>query len=127
MCHMRKTTDRDDKLEQIMRLREYQQNNSTHVNTMAGIMSPDGGYGEGSVGEGGEGPEAYRGFYGRLRLVLCLLLFGFLCMYHFKMEPEDGTFTKELQAAVRIDYSDKVIDFMKDFTYTLDYEKTSLN
>ena len=48
-------------------------------------------------------------------------------MYHFKMEPDDGTFTKNLQTAVRIDYSQKVIDFMKDFTYTLDYEKTSLN
>ncbi len=109
-----------------MRLREYQQNNSTHVNTMAGIISPDEGYDEASQ-DGADQPEAYNGFYLKLRLVLCFLLFGFLCMYHFKMEPEDGTFTKELQAAVRIDYSDKVIDFMKNFTYTLDYEKTSLN
>lgn len=124
---MRKTISRDEKLEQIMRLREYQQNNSTHVNTMAGIVSPEEGCGEASNQESADGPEAYHGFYGKLRLVLCLLLFGFLCMYHFKMEPEDGTFTKELQAAVRMDYSQKVIDFMKDFTYTVDYEKTSLN
>lgn len=123
---MGKTISRDEKLEQIIRLREYQQNNSTHVNTMAGIVSPDEGCGEASL-DGADRPEAYNGFYVKLRLVLCLLLFGFLCMYHFKMEPADGTFTKELQAAVRIDYSDKVIDFMKDFTYTLDYEKTSLN
>lgn len=124
---MQKTTDREEKLEQIMRLREYQQNNKNHVNIMAGIMAPDEGYGEAYDREGGEIPETYNGFYGRLRLVLCLLLFGFLCMYHFKLEPKDGTFTKDLQAAVRIDYSDKVIDFMKDFTYTVDYEKTSLN
>ena len=124
---MRKTISRDEKLEQIMRLREYQQNNSTHVNTMAGIVSPDEGYGEALGQDGEKQPESYNGFYIKLRLVLCLLLFGFLCMYHFKIEPEDGTFTKELQAAVRIDYSDKVIDFMKDFTYTLDYEKTILN
>lgn len=123
---MRKTISRDEKLEQIMRLREYQQNNSTHVNTMAGIISPDEGYDEASQ-DGADQPEAYNGFYLKLRLVLCFLLFGFLCMYHFKMEPEDGTFTKELQAAVRIDYSDKVIDFMKNFTYTLNYERTSLN
>lgn len=123
---MGKTISRDEKLEQILRLREYQQNNSNHVNTMAGIISPDEGYGEASQ-EGADRPDAYNGFSIKLRLVLCFLLFGFLCMYHFKMEPEDGTFTKELQAAVRIDYSHKVIDFMKNFTYTLDYEKTSLN
>lgn len=124
---MQKTVSRDEKLEQIMRLREYQQNNSTHVNTMAGIISPDENYNRNEMKDGTDQPEAYNGFYIKLRLVLCLLLFGFLCMYHYKMEPEDGTFTKELQAAVRIDYSDKVIDFMKDFTYTLNYEKTSVN
>lgn len=128
---MHKTISRDEKLEQILRLREYQQNNAAHVNTVAGILSPHEGYGEGNGDaygqEGADQPEAYNGFYGKLRLTLCLLLFGFLCMYHFRVEPLDGTFTKELQAAVRMDYSHKVIDFMKDFTYTLEYEKTSLN
>lgn len=121
---MHKTISRDEKLNQIMRLREYQQNNTSHVNTMAGIVSPN-AYTEDETQDKDQTGIPNTLFW-KLRLVLCLVLFGALCMYHFTMESEDGTFTKNLQSAVQVDYSQKVIDFVKDFTYTLDYEKTSL-
>ncbi|MBP3458472.1 MAG: hypothetical protein J6K58_04625 [Lachnospiraceae bacterium] len=121
---MHKTLSRDEKLDQIMRLREYQQNNSNHVNTMAGIVSPSANTDDEIQDKDQTGiPNA---LFWKLRLVLCLILFGALCMYHFTMEPEEGTFTKNLQSAIKVDYSEKVIDFVKDFTYTLDYEKTSI-
>lgn len=121
---MHKTLSRDEKLDQIMRLREYQQNNSNHVNTMAGIVSPNADADDEIQDKDQTGiPNA---LFWKLRLVLCLILFGTLCMYHFTMEPEEGTFTKNLQSAIKVDYSEKVIDFVKDFTYTLDYEKTSI-
>lgn len=123
---MSRVLSRDEKLEQIMRLREYQKNNTNHVNTMAGIVSPNASYREDDM-QNQDQTGVPNKVYGRLRLVLSILLFGILCMYHFTIEPEDGAFTKNLQAAVRTDYSDKVIDFVEDFTYTLDYEKTSIN
>lgn len=121
---MHKTLSRDEKLDQIMRLREYQQNNSNHVNTMAGIVSPNANTDDEIQDKDQTGIS--NALFWKLRLVLCLILFGALCMYHFTMEPEEGTFTKNLQSAIKVDYSEKVIDFVKDFTYTLDYEKTSI-
>jgi len=121
---MHKTISRDEKLDQIMRLREYQQNNASHVNTMAGIVTPKAYSDDETQDKDQTGiPNT---FFWKLRLVLCLFLFGAFCMYHFTMEPEEETFTKKLQAAIQVDYSQKVIDFVKDFTYTLDYEKTSI-
>lgn len=122
---MSKALSRDEKLEQIMRLREYQKNNTSHVNTMAGIVSPNASYREEDMQNQDQTGISAK-IYGRLRLVFSILLFGILCIYHFTIEPEDGTFTKNLQAAVRTDYSNQVIDFVEDFTYTLDYEKTGI-
>lgn len=120
-----KSISRDEKLEQIMRLREYQQHNATHVNTMAGIVSPELTYTANDTQ--GKDQTGVSSLFGKLRLVFCLLLFGALCVYHFTIEQEEGTFTKMLQTEIQRDYSDNVIDFVKKFTYTLDYEKTSLN
>lgn len=107
-----------------MRLREYQQSNATHVNTMAGIVTPKAAYTQDEIQD--KDQTGVPSFYGKLRLVLCLFLFGALCMYHFTIERSDGTFTKNLQTEIRRDYSDNVVDFVKGFTYTLDYEKTSI-
>ncbi|MGN0132932.1 MAG: hypothetical protein ACI4AA_10860 [Lachnospiraceae bacterium] len=123
---MHKTLSRDEKLEQIMRLREYQRNNASHVNTLAGIASPGNAYTDEET-PNQDRTDGKSRFYGRFRLVLSVLLFGALCMYHFTLESENGTFTKNLQTAIQRDYSHKVIDFVEDFTYTLDYEKTSIN
>ena len=123
---MSRVLSRDEKLEQIMRLREYQKNNTSQVNTMAGIVSPNTSYKEEDM-QNQDQTGIPNKVYGKLRLVLSILLFGILFLYHVAMEPEDGMFIKNLQAAVRTDYSDQVIDFVEDFTYTLDYEKTGIN
>lgn len=123
---MSRVLSRDEKLEQIMRLREYQKNNTSQVNTMAGIVSPNTSYKEEDM-QNQDQTGIPNKVYGKLRLVLSILLFGILFLYHVAMEPEDGTLIKNLQAAVRTDYSDQVIDFVEDFTYTLDYEKTGIN
>ena len=123
---MQKTLNRDEKLEQIVRLREYQKNNTSHVNTLAGIASPNMTYTDTEMPAGER--TGYRGrLYGKLRLALSLLLFCILCLYHFTLGSEKDTLVKNLQDAVRADYSVKVIDFVKDITYTLDYEKTGIN
>lgn len=122
---MDRTVGREEKLEQIMRLREYQQNNASHVNTMAGMITPNAGYLNDETQDNSQTGISY--LFGRkLRLVLCLLLFAGVFLYHITIEPEEGNFTSSLQSAIRLDYSDKVIDFVKDFTYTLDYEKISI-
>ena len=118
-----KTISRDDKLEQIMRLREYQQNNMTHVNTMAGIISPEATYAQDETQD--KNQTGVPSFYGKLRLVLCLFILGAVYLYHYTIERPEDTFTKTLQSEIRRDYSDNVVAFVKEFTYTLDYEKTS--
>jgi hypothetical protein len=105
---MYKSISRAEKLEQVMRLQEYQQNHTadeTQDKEQAGFSNH---------------------FYRKVRLVFCLFLFTMIFLYHFMMEPEEETVTKELQTAIQKDYSEQVIDFVKDFTYTLDYEKISI-
>ncbi len=119
-----KTISKDEKLEQIMRLREYQQNNMTHVNTMAGIISPEAAYAQDETQD--KNQTGVPSFYGKLRLVLCLLILGAVYLYHYTIERPEDTFTKTLQSEIRRDYSDNVVAFVKEFTYTLDYEKTSV-
>lgn len=112
---MRKGIDKDNRLEQILRLREYQQNNARDVNVMAGIISPDGGYPDNQTdGQDKDQTELPGKIYGKLRLVLCLLLFGAVCMYHFAIEPKEGTFTNKLKATIQTDYSDEIIELVNN-------------
>lgn len=112
---MRKGIDKDNRLEQILRLREYQQNNARDVNVMAGIISPDGGYPDNQTdGQDKDQTELSGKIYGKLRLVLCLLLFGAVCMYHFAIEPKEGTFTNKLKATIQTDYSDEIIELVNN-------------
>lgn len=119
---MSRSSNRDEKLEQIMRLREYQKNNAGRVNAMAGIVSPADNQECGQPDREHAGASYRR--YGWLRLAFSAFLFLLLCACHFKSEAADGALLQKLQAAVRTDYSDQVIDFVEDFTYTLDYEET---
>lgn len=107
--------NKEDRLEQILRLREYQQNNARDVNVMAGIISPCGEYSDSRTEEEDQDQTKASGrIFRKLRLVLCLLLFGAVWIYHFQLEPEDGTFTKKLQSSIQLDYSGQVVDFVKN-------------
>lgn len=122
---MSRVLNRDEKLEQVMRLREYQKQNASQVNTMAGIVSPDTACQEGDI-QNQDRTDFQNKPRMKFRLALSVLLFLALCGYRFAAKPEDGGFIKKLQTAVRTDYSGQVIDFVENFTYTLGYEKTGI-
>lgn len=120
---MAKTISRDEKLQQILQLREYQQNNANHVNAMAGMTEGDSYDGEGEQDRDQTGLSG--SFYGKLRLILCLIIFVFLFIGKQTAETDEYTILRDLKEAFSVDYSHNVIDFVQDFTYTLEYEETS--
>ncbi|MCH5280238.1 MAG: hypothetical protein J1E61_02125 [Lachnospiraceae bacterium] len=120
---MAKTISRDEKLQQILQLREYQENNTSHVNAMAGIAEGDSYDGEGEQDHDQAGLSG--SFYGKLRLILCLVIFAVLFIGKQTTGADEFTIIDDLKEVFSVDYSHNVIDFVQDFTYTLEYEETS--
>lgn len=120
---MAKTISRDEKLQQILQLREYQQDNASHVNALAGITEGDSYEIEGEQEHDQAGLSG--SFYGKLRLILCLIIFVALFIGKQTAGTDEYTILSDLKAAFSVDYSHNVIDFVQDFTYTLEYEETS--
>ena len=119
---MARTISRDEKLQQILELREYQQNNASHVNARAGITEGDSYDGEGEQDHDQAGLSG--SFYGKLRLISCLIIFAVLFIGKQTAGADEYPVINDLKEALSVDYSHNVIDFMQDFTYTLEYEET---
>lgn len=135
----------ENRTEKILRLKEFEKNNKVHMNALSDIMGYR-KYSEHDIFEHHKNnmypdetmcpedadymkrknqtrDERY-GF--RARLIFCVFLFAAILLdrYLFFQLPQSfyQTFDKEIQ----VDYSVSVIDFIKDITYTLDYEKTGI-
>lgn len=66
---------------------------------------------------------------GSLALRACISLFcvlSFWCLKNGKIEAVAGIGAEEIKTYVSQDFSKVVVDYMKNFTYTLNYEKTSI-
>lgn len=142
---MNQTESKDARLEKVLRLREFERNNKAHMNAVSDIMgypqydvtkkSDRFGFAEQtkeSVNEENieihpiknQTNEVRYGF--KFRLFFSFILFGvlFLDKYVFFQIPQ--SVYKDMIKQIEVDYSDGVIDFMKDFPYTLDYGKTGI-
>ena len=65
-------------------------------------------------------------FFG-LRIGISLLgVVFFVALKYGKIQDFAGVNAKEIKAYVEQDFSKVVVDYMKDFTYTLNYEKPSI-
>lgn len=58
--------------------------------------------------------------------VAVALVMLFMGLKMEKIDPFLGVTDKKIENLVKEDFSKMVVDYMKDFTYTLDYEKTSI-
>ena len=67
-----------------------------------------------------------RSFLGLRICVSVLCVFAFWGIKTEKIQGYAGVDAKEIKAYVAQDFSKVVVDYMKNFTYTLNYEKTSI-
>lgn len=65
------------------------------------------------------------GFFVRSMAAIALVVV-FWGMKEDKIAPVFGITDSKIVSYVKEDFSNKVVDYMKDFTYTLGYEKTSI-
>lgn len=141
---MMKASALEDKTERILRLKEFERNNKSRMNTISGIM----GYAQ-YADESVNGDHAKKQYLKsgtdsqeesdrenqtkefkstfKVRLIFCLLLSGFMFADRFFLHSLSDNLYEKAKKEIQLDYSDGIIDFIDELPYTLGYEETGIN
>lgn len=71
-------------------------------------------------------PSKGRSYFGLRVCISAFCVLSFWCLKQGKIQEVAGIGTKEIKACVAQDFSKVVVDYIKNLTYTLNYEKTSI-
>ncbi len=113
---MQRIENQEKKLALIARMREQDIANSSKLDSYQGIIHP--------VSQTEHSNSSHLKSL-QIRFLFCLLLFLLFAGYRFYNGANKDSLAL-IQSEIQKDSAHNLIDFAKDFAYTLDYEKISL-